>query len=121
MAMLRLVQVMRGDQHGHAPARQLTDQIPEPASRQRIDAAGRLVEKHDRRLVKDGAAKGEPLPPAAGQFAGQRVATPGQAGHVEHEGARRLELLAREAVDAAEEADVLIDGERLVQENFCDM
>ena len=40
----------------------------------------------------------------------QGVAAPGQAGHVEHKGAPGLELLARETVDAAEEADVLIDG-----------
>ena len=73
MAVLRLVQVVRRDQHRHALPRQVADQIPEPPARQRIDAAGRLVEKHDRRLVEDGAAEREPLAPAAGQIARQRV------------------------------------------------
>ena len=55
------------------------------AARQRIDAAGRLVEKHDRRLVQNRAAEREPLPPAAGEIARQRVLAALEAGHLEHE------------------------------------
>ena len=73
VAVLRLVEVVRGDEDGHAALREVADQVPEPPARHRIDAAGRLVEEHDRRLVQDGAAEGQPLPPAARQFAGERA------------------------------------------------
>ena len=86
------------------PARdEVVDQPPELPARQRIDAAGRLVEEDDRRLVEDGAAEREPLPPAARQVAGQRALAAAEAGHVEHERAPRVEPVARQAVDAAEE------------------
>ena len=94
---------------------QRVDQPPELAARQRIDAAGRLVEKEDRRLVEDRAAEREPLPPAAGEIARERVLAAAQAGHLDHERAPRFEPRAAQPVDAAEEADVLIDGEQLVE------
>ncbi len=85
MAALGLVQVVRRDQHGDARLRQRVDEPPELAARQRIDAAGRLVEKEDRRLVEDRAAERQPLPPAAGEIARERVLAAGQAGHLDHE------------------------------------
>ena len=54
-------------------------------ARQRIDAAGRLVEKDDRRLVQDRAAQREALAPAAGEIARQRVLAALQTRHVEDE------------------------------------
>ena len=48
-------------------ARHVLDQPPELAARHRIDAARRLVEKDDARLVQDGAAERQPLTPAAGE------------------------------------------------------
>ena len=99
-----------------ARLRQRVDQPPELPPRQRVDAAGRLVEEQDRRLVQDRAAEREPLAPAAGEIARQRVLAAGEAGHLEHEraplGSSRAPV---EAVDAAEEADVLIDGQQLVE------
>ena len=61
------------------------DETPELPSRQRIHAAGRLVEKDDRRFVQDRAAEREPLPPAARQVARRAGARAREAGHVEHE------------------------------------
>ena len=69
MAVLGFVQIVRRDEHGDAGSREMIDEAPELAPRDRIDAAGRLVEKHDRRLVQDGAAEREPLTPAAGEIA----------------------------------------------------
>ena len=85
VAVLGFVQVVGGDEHRDAGARQVVDEPPELPARQRIDAAGRLVEEHDRRLVENGAAEREPLPPAGRQRAGQRALAAAQAGHVEHE------------------------------------
>ena len=85
MAVLGFVQVVRRDEHGDAGRRQAVDQRPELPARQRIDAAGRLVEEHDRRLVEDGAAEREPLPPAAGEIGRPRLLAAAQARHLEHE------------------------------------
>src|SRR5688572_30656676 len=65
--------------------------------------------------MQDGAAERESLPPAAGQLAGEGIATVGQARHVEHERAPIVEAAAAQAVDTAKEPDVLVHGERLVQ------
>ena len=115
MAVLRLVEIVRRDQHGDARRRELIDEIPEVAPRQRVDAAGRLVEKDDRRLVKNRAAEREALAPAAGQIARARALAPFEARHLEDEAAALVEPRPVEAVDAAEEADVLVDGEPLVE------
>ena len=115
VAVLGLVQVVRGDEDGDAGARQLVDQPPELPARQRIDTAGRLVEEHDRRLVENGAAEREPLAPAGRERAGERALAAAKTGHVEHEGAPRGEPIRVEPVDAAEERDVLIDGQLLVE------
>ena len=82
MTVLRFVEVMRRDQHGDALARQLADEIPELPARERIDAAGGFVEKDDGRLVEDGAAERQPLPPAAGQIARQRALAAFEPGHL---------------------------------------
>ncbi len=82
---LGLVEVVRRHQHRHAGLRQRVDQAPELPPRQRIDAAGRLVEEEDRRLVQDGAPERQTLAPAAGQIARERILAPLQAGHLENE------------------------------------
>ena len=94
VAVLRFVQVVRGDQHRRAAAGEVVDESPEPPPRQRIDAAGRLVEKDDRRLVQDGAAEPETLPPAARERAGQRRLAAAQARHVQHGRAARRQAIA---------------------------
>ena len=67
------------------------------------------------RLVQDGAAEREPLPPAAGEIDGARVLAALESGHLEDEAAPLFEPAAAEAVDAAEERDVLIDGEIAIE------
>ena len=64
----------------------VVDEPPELAARQRIDAAGRLVEKDDRRLVEDRAAERQPLAPAAGEIArAASCSRPRRPGHLEDE------------------------------------
>ena len=57
MAVFGFVHVMRGDEDGVAGRGKLVDQLPEVAARDGIDAAGRLVQKQNRRLVQDRAAQ----------------------------------------------------------------
>ena len=115
VAVLRLVEVVRRDEDRDAGAGQIVDEPPELPARQRVHTAGRLVEEDDRRLVENRAAERKALAPAGRERAGQRVLATAKTGHVEHEGAPRGEPLAAQAVDAAEERDVLIDGQLLVE------
>src|SRR5437867_1001546 len=78
-------------------------------------AAGRLVEKHDRRLVQDGAAEPETLAPSAGKVGRADMLARAEAGHLDDKTAARLKALAAEAVNAGEEADVLIDCQPFVK------
>ena len=94
VAVLRLVQIVRRHQHGDAVGRERVDERPETSPRERIDAAGRLVEKDDRRLVQDGAAEREPLPPPPARSGGASLA-PFEAGHLDDEAAPALEARRR--------------------------
>src|SRR5262249_7384394 len=115
VAALRLVEVVRRHEHGDAGLSERVDQPPELPARQRIDAAGGLVEKEDGGLVQDRASEREALPPAAGEIARERRLAARETGHLDHEPAPLGQLPCVEAVDAAEEADVLIDREQLVE------
>ncbi len=99
--------------------RQVVDQVPEQPARLRLDARGRLVEEQHRRAVQDGAAEREPLLPAAGQRAHQRVLAPLQPGHARRRtGVRSSMSRARHPVEAAEEAQILAHGEVAVEREF---
>ena len=115
MAMLGFIQIVRRDENRHAFARQVLDETPELAARDRIDASRRLVEKHDPRLVQDGAAEREPLTPASGKIARLRVFAARKPRHLEDERSPLRDSVVAQSVDRAEESDVLIDGQRLVQ------
>ena len=65
--------------------------------------------------MENGAAEGEALAPAAGKIARERRFAPVQAGHVEDELPPCRQPLAGEAVDSAEELDVLVDRQQLVE------
>ena len=65
--------------------------------------------------MKDRAAEREPLTPPTGEIARERVLAAGQAGHLEHETAPFRETRRVEAVHAAKEANVLVDGQQLVE------
>src|SRR5579864_1622532 len=64
-AALGFVHVVRGHKKRNAVPGKLEKQIPELPARNRIDAGGWLVEEQQFGLVQHGAAKSEPLFPAA--------------------------------------------------------
>src|SRR5207245_11109790 len=110
MAMVGFVEIVRRNEQRHAGGRELIDQVPEMPARERIDAARRLVEKYDRRLVKEGASEGQPLPPATCKVARASVLAPLEPRHLDDKATARLEALAGESVDTRKKTDVLIDG-----------
>ena len=64
---------MRRDEERHAAPRELEEQIPQLAPRDRIDAGGRFVEKKNGRLMHQRASHREALTPAAGEKRGAAV------------------------------------------------
>src|SRR5207248_4042344 len=98
-----------------ARSREILDEAPELAARDRIDAPGGLVEKHDSRFMKDGASQREALAPSAGQLARLRVLPPLQACHLQNERPPGRDLSVGEAVHRAEKTDVLVHREQLVE------
>src|SRR5581483_6845703 len=55
MAALRLVEVVRGEEKRRAAIAEIVEEVPEPLALARIEAGGRLVEEHQRRLVHERA------------------------------------------------------------------
>ena len=115
MAVLRFVQIVGGHQHGCAFGGQLVNQAPERPTRQRIDAARGFVQKHNGRLVQDGAAKTEPLFPSAGERPCQHALATAEPGHLQYRLAPGRESFAVQSVDPAEERDVLVNRQLLVE------
>ena len=114
-AVLGLVEVVRGDEDGHPVGRHLVDQPPEAPARDRVDPARGLVEEDDPRAVQDRAGEGQALLPAPGQLAGEPVLAALEARHVQRPGLALARGRAPQAVDPAEEAQVLEDGEVVVE------
>ena len=115
MAVLGLVEIVCRHQYRDAVARHLLDEPPELSARDRIDPSGRLVEKHDSRLMQDGAAEREALPPSAGKIFGLRVLPAGEARHLQDKFLPGSDAIVGKAVECAEESNVLRDRQRLVQ------
>src|SRR6266508_4660142 len=115
VALLRFLEVVRGDQDGRAPVRELVDHGPESPAGDGIDARGRLVEEENTRLVHHRRPEGHALLPAAGQAAGDLAAAVLEAGEGEDPSLPLFAALGRHAVDAGEEVQVLDDGEVVVQ------
>ena len=68
--------------------------------------------------MQNGAAERQPLLPAAGERRHQRLLATAEPGHVDGEPHALGKLVARHAVDAAEEAQVFLDGEIAIERKF---
>ena len=111
VAALGFVHVVRRDEHGRALGGDAVDLLPEVAPAHRIDARGRLVEEQQRRLVDRRAGERDALLPAAGERAGELVAALARARCARApRSTRARRALARHAVDAGVELQVLLDA-----------
>ena len=96
-------------------ARRLVDHFPELAARDRIDAAGRLVEEDDARLVEQRDRERQLLPPAERDRADELIGGVLEPEAREHPAGAVADVAIAQVVDAAVERDVLADGEVLVE------
>ena len=72
VAVLGFIHVMSGDENGRPLRGELVNQVPELTPRHRVDAAGRLIQEQERRLVDQGAAQRQALAPPAGKVCDRR-------------------------------------------------
>ncbi len=110
-AALRLVHVMRGDDERDALSRQLKQQIPEFAAGHRIDPRRRLIEEHQPRAVQQGTDERQPLLPPPREATRAAVEIGFHSRELDQLGLASFALAVGEAVDAAVEVHVLLDGE----------
>src|SRR5579871_5768883 len=96
----------------------LVDQIPKCPASNGIDARSRLVEEKHGRLVQDRAPERETLLPAAREKSGEAGSAFFDPGHFQHIGFALGAAGLRNAVDAAEEIDVLFHSEVVVEREF---
>src|SRR5207244_473065 len=62
--VVRLIQVLRGEQDCDATGREVADNLPHGVTTARVQAGGRLVEEDDARFADQGHRQAEPAPPA---------------------------------------------------------
>ena len=104
IAVLRFLHEVRRDDDGDPLLGQRGDGPPEGATRQRVDAARRLVEEEDVRLVEKPRGHREALFVAPGQISAASCS--GQSELLQGRGDTRLKHPAAESVRATEELEV---------------
>ena len=104
-----LVEKVRGQQHGAAllEARQ---EVPRGAARRRVHAAGGLIQDDNLAAANDGNGTAQLALHAAGERARGSVALVRQLQRVNHLVNVALDFLGRDALELAEEAEVLMGG-----------
>ena len=113
VAALRLVHVMRRDEHRQAVGGELVNFLPKIAARLRVHARRRLVEQEQLRLVNQAGGQREPLFPAAGKLPGKLPAPVSHAEAFEtffHGG-----FALRHFVKPRDEIQIFLDGQILVK------
>jgi hypothetical protein len=112
IALLRLVHVVRGDEDRHpAVGRELVDQVPEEPPPLRVHAPGRLVEKEQLGLVQERRRERDALALAGRQARGHRGQERREAQSLRELADPAFEPGDAKAVEGAEEAQVLADGQ----------
>src|ERR1035441_4253147 len=113
--LLRLLQVMRGEEQGCAIVGPQIDQMfPNSVARNRIQADRRLIEEQHARPVQRGLGDFQAADHAARVVAYQAAAVGGQTHELQCLGDPRLLLATRQVVELGEDQQVLIPGERTV-------
>src|ERR1700676_494657 len=112
---LGFIHVVRGDEKSDAVAGELEQQVPELATRDRVDARGRLIEEKQFGLMEHGAAQREALLPATGKLGGQAIQIRPKAVELDDFSDATLEAIGRQTIDAAIELKIFRDGQIVVQ------
>src|SRR5678815_5395193 len=105
---------MCGHEESHAASREPEEQIPKLASRHRIDASGRLIEKKNRRLMHQRASHGEALSPTPREECSAPVKIRLEVSERDQFVAPFLQVAVPKAVELAGKEQVLVYRELVV-------
>ena len=111
---VRLVEVLGRQQDGRPRGDAILDHLPERDPAARVEAGRRLVEEDHRRAGDERPREVEPAPHAAGVGLDEPARGVGEAEALEQLGRPLARLGAGEVVELAEEHEVLLAGEVLV-------
>src|SRR5207244_13504514 len=106
-AALGLVQVVRADEERDLLAGEGEEQVPELASRDRVDAGRRLIQEEDPGAMHQRRGQGEALLPASGELATESVPVGPDRRQADRPLPLPFEVLVLQAVDRREEVEVL--------------
>ena len=112
--LVGLVEVLRGQQQGHAVGDQLADDVPHADAARRVQAGRRLVEEQHRRAHHEARRQVEPAAHPAAIGASHAVGGVGEVEAVEQLGRPRPRLAAGQAAQPADHHEVLAPGQHLV-------
>src|SRR5262249_12424768 len=111
---VRLVEILGGQQQGHAARDQLADHVPHPQPAGRVEAGGRLVQEQHRRPGHQAGGEVEAAAHAARVLLEHPVGGVGQVELPEELGGPGFCLAAAQAAEAADHDQVLAAGQDLV-------
>src|SRR5579872_5234219 len=114
-AALGLIHIVRRHEQSHAAAREVEEQIPQVAARDRIDAGGGFVQEENARFVQQRGRQCQPLLPTARERFGELAREWRQSGQRDDVCDAARSALARELIGASVELQVLEDAEIAVQ------
>src|SRR5581483_10342975 len=106
--LLRLIHVVRGNEHARALLAHVPDEAPDFTAGVRVEARRGLVQDQQRRLRHHGDADQELAPQAAGEVAGGLARVRRQGQRLHEVVGPRLSLPRRKPVQPAEEGQVLV-------------
>ena len=112
---VRLLEVLGRHEHRRAATGQAGDEVPHREAPLRVEAGGRLVEEHDRRLGHERGAEVQAPAHAAGVGLDGPIGRIGQLEALEERIGALLDRLRVDAVEATDHAEVLASGEQLVE------
>src|SRR5579885_2997513 len=115
MAARGFVQVMGGDDDGHALSVEPGKVVPKSEAQFRINADSWLIQQQQARLVNQGAGEQQALLHAAAERFNDAFTALGEINGFQDGIDALLELLAAQAIDASKEGQVLTNGEFLIE------
>jgi len=106
---------MRGDKDSVPSRRKLVNEFPKAAPRDGIDAARRLVQEQDRRLMQNRAPQCQPLFPPAGEQARWGILLVFEISHLQDKGETLRESFRRYSVNTGKKLDVFFHRQVVIE------
>jgi hypothetical protein len=112
--LVRLIQVLRGEQDRDATGREVADNLPHRVATARIQSGGRLVEEDDARVADQGHRQVEPAPHAPRVGGGQLPGCVDQVEAVKQLGCALPAFGSAQVVQVGHQQQILLSSQQVV-------